>query len=160
MPTPYNGGQSPLEYYALNGNQNVNGGLGRPALLNKSNLLYGTSFKKTTNEYGQTNTNAKSDLATPYRGKGTNDTFDLSNTYNGYTARNNYIGGDDYDIKGSTASNLGGVSIPGNGIGRNKAILYNITTFGYGVNINTPTDKKNWYTQPDTSKNIGQVVIP
>jgi len=139
MPTPYNGGQSPLEIIAI---------ASRNFLLPKSSLLYGTSFK-TTNEYGQTNTNAKADLATPYRGKATNDAFDLSNTYNGYTARNNYIGGDDYDIKGST-----------NGIGRNKAILYNLTTFGYGVNITNPADTKNFYTHPDTSKNIGQVVIP
>ena len=37
-PVPYNGGQSRLEYYALNGNVTVNGGLGRPVLINQTTL--------------------------------------------------------------------------------------------------------------------------
>lgn len=153
MPAPYNGPyvglQSPLEKYAIDS---------RNYLLPKTSLFYKTPFSD-KNQYGLTQTNAISDLATPYRGKGTNDTFDLNNTYNGYKARNNYAGGDNYDIKGSTVSSLGGVSIQGNGWGRNKAILYNITTFGYGVNVDAPTDTKTWYKAPNTGNNIGQVII-
>jgi hypothetical protein len=158
-PIPYNGKQSRLEYYALNGNASVNQGLGRPDLLKKTSLYYQTPFAEKTNEYGLTQTNAISDATTPNRGKGTNTAFDLLNTANGYAARYVYTGGDAYDIDGYTTKSPGGSSIPGNGIGRNAAILYNITTFGYGVDTKNPTDTKTWYKKPDTTLNAGQKII-
>jgi hypothetical protein len=101
-PVPYNGNQSRLEYYALNGNVGVNGGLGRPVLITQTTLLYGSSFKNPTitnnvnDKYGVTHTNAINDVRTEYRGKGTGGGVVNGN----YTSIVNYKGGDKYDIDG------------------------------------------------------------
>jgi hypothetical protein len=164
MPTPYNGSQSPLEYYALNGNPS-NGGLGRPALLNTTTLFYLASFKNPditgnpNDEYTTTHTNAIGDVTTPYRGKGTNDNVDMNNTWNGYTGRHNYRGGDDFDIMGGNGALQAGVSQAGMGIGRQSSLVLNVATWGYGPDQTGGGSTTNEYTQPDTSGNIGQVII-
>ena len=157
MPTgignPYNGGQSPLEYYAINGNVSVNGGLGRPVLLNQTKLYYGQSFKN-SNEYQITHTNALADATTPLRGKGTNQAYDATNSFNGFAVRSNYAGGDDFDIIGGGLA-PGGNSLVGNGLGRNSSILINAGSWGYGP---SPVAGSN-YVAPNTAGNIGQVTI-
>jgi hypothetical protein len=164
MPTPYNGGQSPLEYYALNGNPS-NGGLGRPALLNETRLMYNASFKNPqitgspNDAYQVTHTNAMGDVTTPYRGKGTNQDVDMTNTYNGFISRHNYAGGDDFDIMGSNTALGAGISQAGNGIGRQSSLVLNVATWGYSPDQTGGGSTTNEYTHPDTSGNIGQVII-
>ena len=165
MPTIYNGGQSRLEYFALNGNVQVNGGLGRPELINKTTIKYGKSFKNheitgnAGDEYGTTHTNANSDALTPYRGKGTNEGYDSNNTYNGFVTRFNYNGGDKFDVTGGDASLEAGTSLVGTAIGRKQSIILNLTTFGYGPDQTNAGSTKDWYREPNTSGNIGQVII-
>jgi len=136
---PYNGNQSPLEYYAINGNT-LNGGLGRTKSLNATTLYYGQSFKNpviTSNpndQYSSTHTNAISDAKTPYRGKGTSGFLDITNQN----------GGDDFDRFG--ANNW-------IGSGRYAAYANNLGTWGYDYQAG------HSYTQPNTSLNIGQVII-
>lgn len=164
MPTgignPYNGGQSPLEYYAINGNVSVNGGLGRPVLLNQTTLYYGQSFKNpqitgnANDKYQTTHTNALADATTPLRGKGTNQAYDATNSFNGFAVRSNYAGGDDFDIIGGGLA-PGGNSLVGNGLGRNSSILINAGSWGYGPSAVAGSN----YAAPTMTANIGQVTI-
>ncbi len=91
-----------------------------------------------SNEYSATHTRALSDTTTPIYGKGSGGFLDIDN----------YAGvGGDWDINGNQANAIGS--------GRNPALTMNSSTFGYGpAGLNmTP------YVAPNTSGNIGQVVI-
>lgn len=156
MPTPYNGGQSPLEQFAINGNP-MYPGSGRIANINTS--FIGTTkyafqgpYKNpvitgnANDKYSVTHTNAISDSLSPYNGKGTGDLIDMVNTYNGVTARANYNGG-------SIEDRLGVPSQPGSG--RSPQITNNAALWGYGPSAVAGSD----YIAPNTSQNIGQVVI-
>lgn len=163
-PVPYNGGQSRLEYYALNGNVTVNGGLGRPVLINQTTLYYGHSFKNpllsSPNDiYGLPHTNAIHDITTPYRGKGTGDGVNVTDTYIGVMARKNYNGGDDFDINGGNAGMKAGVSLAGQAIGRKSSLILNFSTWGYTPD-QSGAGATTWeYKRPNPALNIGQVVI-
>ena len=85
------------------------------------------------NEYSATHTRALSDTLTPHYGKGTGNYLDI----------HNYNAGSDWDVFGNPSIALGS--------GRNPAFGLNYTTWGY--------DNKNDYKHPNTSKNIGQVII-
>jgi hypothetical protein len=165
MPVIYNGGQSQLEYYAINGNVSVNGGLGRPQLTTQTTLQYGASFKNPfvtgnpNDAYGPTHTNALHDAQTPYRGKSTNDGYDSTNSFNGFVARKNYNGGDDFDVLGGNAALQAGTSYAGLGLGRKTSIILNVGTFGYGPDQSGGGSTSNEYQHPNTSGNIGQVII-
>jgi len=156
-PVPYNGSQSRLEYYAINGNPTPGSGpyagLGRQPLLTKTHLLYTTSFKN-NDQYGLTHTNAISDAKTPNRGKGTGGGLSNGN----FTAAIDYKGGDDYDKDGGVGQV--GWSLVGTGWGRSKSLNNNLATWGYSptdaTNVATLT---NEYKKPDMTKNIGQIVI-
>ena len=156
MPQVYNGGQSPLEFYAINGRPSYPGS-GRIALLvttfigtgkyafqgpYKNPVISGSQNTK----YSVTHTNAVSDSTSPYNGKGTGDQFDMTNTYNGITARANYAGG-------SVEDRLGVVSYPGSG--RSPQITNNAALWGYGPSAIAGSN----YISPNTSQNVGQVVI-
>jgi len=152
MPSVYNGGQSPLEFYAINGNP-LYPGTGRLAIINQSRIGTGKyAFQgpyknpQITNNpnsaYGVNNTNALADSLSPYNGRGTGD--GVSNGV--YGAINNYAGGNIEDING-VASQAGS--------GRNPQITLNAGTWGYGPSQIAGDD----YTQPNTSANIGQVII-
>lgn len=156
MPNPYNGGQSPLEYYAINGNP-MYPGSGRIANINVSYIgtnkyAYAGPYKNPTitgnqnDKYGATHTNAVSDSTSPYNGKGTGDQIDMGNSYNGIAARHNYNGG-------SVEDRLGAVSLPGSG--RNPQITNNAALWGYGPSAIAGSN----YTHPNTSQNVGQVTI-
>lgn len=86
------------------------------------------------NGYNKTHTRALADTQTPAYGKGTGNYLDI----------NNYAAGSDTDINGTP-------SYPGTG--RKSALELNVGTWGFGPN---PADN---YKEPDTSKNIGQVII-
>ena len=89
------------------------------------------------NEYSSTHTRALSDSTTPIYGKGSGGFLDIDN-YGG-------VGGD-LDINGST--NYAGS-------GRNSEIGLNNSLWGYGPNgLGMIT-----YQHPNTSLNIGQVII-
>jgi hypothetical protein len=163
-PVPYNGKQSRLEYYAINGNpipgSGPYAGLGRPTLITQTTLLYPTSFKNSditknvNDEYGLTHTNAISDAKTPYRGKGTGGGLVNGN----FSSITDYKGGDSYDKDGGVG--LVGSSLVGTGWGRSKSLINNLATWGY-----SPTDATNVvttannYKLPDTKGNVGQVII-
>ena len=83
-----------------------------------------------SNNYSATHTRALSDQATPIYGKGTGIFLD---TYNG---------GGDVDINGNPVYG---------GSGRLAAFANNGSTWGY-----TPSSN---YTAPDTTGNVGQVVL-
>ena len=159
-PVPYNGNQSRLEYYALNGNVGVNGGLGRPVLITQTTLLYGNSFKNpiltknVNDQYGLTHTNAINDSATPNRGKGTGGGLVNGN----YSVITNYKGGDAYDINGGNASV--GNSLAGTGIGRSSSLSNNLAVWGYSPldSAGSVTNVNN-YRVPNMSANVGQVII-
>jgi len=156
-PVPYNGSQSRLEYYAINGNpipgSGPYAGLGRQPLLTKTHLLYTTSFKN-NDQYGLTHTNAISDAKTPNRGKGTGGGLSNGN----FAAAIDYKGGDDYDKDGGVGQV--GSSLVGTGWGRSKSLNSNLGTWGY-----SPTDATNVvttannYKTPNMALNVGQVVI-
>lgn len=163
-PVPYNGSQSRLEYYAINGNTSVNGGLGRPTLISQTTLYYQASFKNplygsSNDVYGLSHTNAQHDLTTPYRGKATGNGVDVVNTYNGITARHNYNGGDDFDILGGNAGLQAGTSLAGQALGRQSSLLLNQGTWGYSPDQTGGGSTANEYQHPNTSGNIGQVII-
>lgn len=102
MPTPYNGGQSPLE----------------AAAITQRNILLAISTYNnaaTSNNYTATHTRALSDASTPIYGKGSGQFLDIDN-YGG-------VGGD-WDINGNQANAVGS--------GRNPAMALNGSTFGYG----------------------------
>lgn len=90
------------------------------------------------NEYTATHTRALSDNTTPVYGKGSGQFLDIDN-YGG-------VGGD-YDINGNTNLYIGS--------GRNPQLTYNSSLWGYGPNGLGMSN----YTHPNTSLNIGQVVI-
>lgn len=166
-PVPYNGNQSRLEYYALNGNTAVNGGLGRQVLLNKSEIMYKKSFKNNlygapngSDVYGLSHTNAIDDTVTPYRGKATNNNIDTINTENGITARYNYKGGDKFDKDGGSAILQAGYSTAGLGLGRKLSLSLNQNTWGYSPDQTGGASTINDYHTPNMSLNKGQVVIP
>jgi len=85
------------------------------------------------NEYTATHTRAIADQKTPHYGKGTGNFLDIEN----------YAAGADFDILGNPSTAIGS--------GRNPAFALNLGTFGF--------DPTHRYTAPDTSKNIGQVII-
>ncbi len=84
-----------------------------------------------SNNYTATHTRALHDSLTPVEGKGTGVFLD---TYNG---------GGDIDINGNPADA---------GSGRLAAYANNGATWGYTPSTN--------YTAPDTSGNVGQVILP
>jgi len=124
MPTPYNGGQAPLEVAAL----------AARAMLIPINTYNNVA---PANEYSATHTRALSDVLTPYNGKGSGQFLDITN-YGGV--------GSVYDIYGNP-------SIQGSGM--LPELTLNSTTWGYGP---TQIGMQN-YVHPDTSGNIGQVVL-
>lgn len=153
MPTyPYNGGQSPLEDYAINGNP-LYPGSGRLALINQTAIGTGKyTFQgpyknpqitgNANDSYSDTNTNALADNLSPYNGRGTGDGV----SQGVFGAINNYAGGNIED-------RFGVPSLPGSG--RNPQITLNAATWGYGPNQIAGSN----YIAPNTSQNIGQVVI-
>lgn len=152
MPTPYNGGQSPLEYYAINGNP-MYPGSGRMALINQSAIGTGKyAFQgpyknpeisgNVNDSYGPTNTNAVSDSQSPYNGRGTGDGISQGI----FGAITNYDGGNQEDKFGSLLYA---------GSGRNSQVTLNAGVWGYG-----PSQiAGNNYQIPDTGLNVGQVII-
>jgi hypothetical protein len=152
MPQVYNGGQSPLEFYAINGNT-LYPGSGRLAIINQSAIGTGKyAFQgpyknpqitgNVNDKYGATNTNAITDLQSPYNGRGTGDGISQGI----YGAITNYNGGNVEDINGTLGVN---------GSGRNSQVTLNAATWGYGPSQVAGDD----YTLPNTSLNIGQVII-
>lgn len=152
MPTIYNGGQSPLEFYAINGNP-IYPGSGRLAIINQSQIgntkyAFQGPYKNpqitgnVNDSYGVNNTNAVADGTSPYNGRGTGDGV----TQGIYGAITNYNGGNVEDINGT----LGVV-----GSGRNSQVTLNATTWGYGPSPVAGAD----YISPNTAANIGQVII-
>jgi len=152
MPQVYNGGQSPLEFYAINGNS-LYPGSGRLAIINHSAIGTGKyAFQgpyknpqitgNVNDKYSATNTNAIADQQSPYNGKGTGDGLTLGV----YAAPKNYNGGNTEDINGTL-----GVF----GSGRNSQITLNVGTWGYGPYQVAGAD----YTLPNTALNIGQIII-
>ena len=104
MPTPYNGGQSPLE----------------AAAITQRNILIAISTYNNAaaaNNYTATHTRALSDATTPIYGKGSGQYLDIDN-YGG-------VGGD-WDINGNQINSVGS--------GRNPAMGLNNSTWGYGPN--------------------------
>jgi len=148
MPTIYNGGQSPLEQFAINGNP-IYPGTGRLAIMNVSHVgtnkyTYYGPYKNSqitgnpNTEYSVNHTNAISDNTSPYNGKGTGNGV----TNGVYGAINNYAGGSIEDRNG----------VPSQvGSGRNPQIILNAGTWGYGP---SPIAGSNYLT-PNTSANIG-----
>jgi hypothetical protein len=106
MPTVYNGGQSLLEKYAIEGYGTFKG---RDSLIAKN--IYNNAAP--ANEYSATNTRAIADTTTPHYGKGTGNFLDI----------NNYAAGSDWDIFGNQSNAIGS--------GRNPAFAQNFGTFGY-----------------------------
>lgn len=151
MPQVYNGQQSPLEYYAINGNP-IYPGTGRMAIIQQTKI--GTTKYKYTSyknpditgnpddEYNVNHTNALADTQTPYNGKGTGDGVQLGM----FAAIENYNGGSIEDINGTTSQA---------GSGRNPQIRLNAGTWGYGPDVVAGSR----YVSPDTSKNSGQVTF-
>jgi hypothetical protein len=152
MPQIYNGSQSPLEYYAINGNT-LYPGSGRLAIIQQSRI--GTSkyafqgpYKNpqitgdVNDQYGLNHTNAVSDTLSPYNGRGTGD--GVSNGV--YGAIYNYNGGNVEDINGTTAII---------GSGRNPQVTLNAGIWGYGPNQIAGSN----YVSPNTAANVGQVII-
>ena len=90
------------------------------------------------NSYGATHTRALSDTNTPINGKGSGQFLDIYN-YGG-------VGGD-WDIHGNQANSAGS--------GRNPEIILNAGIWGYGPSQVAGSD----YTHPNTSLNVGQVII-
>jgi hypothetical protein len=90
------------------------------------------------NEYSATHTRAVSDQTTPVYGKGSGQYLDIDN-YGG-------VGGS-YDIYGNQSLYIGSGRVP--------AFAMNSGMWGYGpVGLGLQN-----YTHPDTSANIGQVII-
>ena len=112
--------------------------LEQAAILQRSKLIPLNTYNDAdvSNEYTATHTRALSDSKTPHYGKGSGQFLDI----------NNYAGvGSDWDV-------LGNPTIPnGQGSGRDPAFANNFATWGY--------DNTHYYLKPDTSKNIGQVII-
>lgn len=90
------------------------------------------------NEYNATHTRALSDTSTPIYGKGSGLFLDINN-YGG-------VGGE-WDVQGNQLNSVGS--------GRNPQITLNAGLWGYGPAPIAGGD----YTHPDTSGNVGQVII-
>jgi len=90
------------------------------------------------NEYTATHTRALSDATTPIYGKGSGQFLDIEN-YGG-------VGGE-WDVFGNQSNSVGS--------GRNPAFALNSSTWGYGP---AGLGLQN-YQHPNTSANIGQVII-
>jgi hypothetical protein len=115
----------------------VNGGQSQleiAAIAARAALLPQNTFNNVNqaNEYSATNTYALADTQTPVNGKGTGGSLDI----------NNYGAGGSLDIYGAPQYA---------GSGRQSALSQNQATWGFG-----PTTP---YQAPNTSKNIGEVVI-
>lgn len=93
--------------------------------------IYNNSSK--ANQYSPTHTRALADQTTPNYGKGTGGFLDIQN----------YNAGSNWDIFGNPIVAIGG--------GRNPMFANNYATWGY--------DPSHKYQKPDTSLNIGQVII-
>lgn len=123
--------------------QNYNGKqspLEAAAIIARGTLLpknYYNNFA-TANNYTATHTRALSDSLTPVYGKGSGNFLDIEN----YTG----VGGD-FDINGNQGNSIGS--------GRNPELTLNSSLWGYGPAGLGMTN----YVSPDTTKNIGQVVI-
>lgn len=152
MPQIYNGAQSPLEYYAINGNP-LYPGSGRLSIIQQSRIgttkyTFQGPYKNPqitgdiNDQYGLSHTNAVSDTLSPYNGRGTGD--GVSNGV--YGAIFNYNGGNIEDINGATAII---------GSGRNPQVTLNAGIWGYGP---TQIAGSN-YVSPNTALNVGQVII-
>lgn len=152
MPTPYNGSQSPLEYYAINGNP-LYPGSGRLAIIGQTKIgntkyAFQGPYKNPQitgnvgSQYGLTHTNAIHDNTSPFNGRGTGDGI----SQGVYAAINNYNGGNVEDINGVGSQ-------PGSG--RNPQITLNAGTWGYGPAPIAGGD----YVAPNMNGNIGQVII-
>ena len=152
MPTPYNGGQSPLENYAINGNP-LYPGTGRLAIIGQTKIgttkyAFNGPYKNPeitgspSSQYGLTHTNAIADSVSKYNGRGTGDGV----TQGVYGAITNYNGGNVEDINGV-------LSQPGSG--RNSQVTLNAGTWGYGPK---PIAGSN-YVAPNMAGNTGQVII-
>jgi len=152
MPIPYNGAQSPLEFYAINGNT-LYPNSGRLSIIQQTKI--GTAkynfqgpYKNpqitgnVNDAYGVTSTNAMADSLSPFNGRGTGD--GVSNGV--YAAITNYNGGNTEDINGVA-------SVPGSG--RDPQVTLNAGLWGYGPTPIAGSD----YVHPNTSANIGQVII-
>tara|TARA_B100000927_G_scaffold68859_1_gene54506 strand:- start:2720 stop:3064 length:345 start_codon:yes stop_codon:yes gene_type:complete len=102
------------------------------AISQRNSLIASNSYDNSDpgNNYSATHTKALSDQVTPIYGKGTGVFLDTNN------------GGGDVDINGNPLYG---------GSGRLAAFANNGATWGY-----TPSDN---YTTPDTTENIGQVVL-
>lgn len=85
------------------------------------------------NTYTAKHTRALADSTTPHYGKGTGVFLD---TYN-------YNAGSDWDIFGNQMYSLGSGRVP--------ALANNLGTWGY--------DNTHFYKKPDTSGNVGEVII-
>jgi hypothetical protein len=152
MPTPYNGSQSPLEFYAINGNT-LYPGSGRLAIIGQTKIgttkyAFQGPYKNPQitgsvgSQYGLTHTNAIHDNTSPFNGRGTGDGVTLGV----YGAITNYTGGNVEDINGVSSQ-------PGSG--RNPQITLNAGLWGYGP---TPVAGSD-YVAPNMAGNIGQVII-
>jgi hypothetical protein len=110
------------------------------AIAARNSLLPQNTYNNfaSANNYGATHTRAVSDTTTPIYGKGSGNFLDITN-YGG-------VGGD-WDVNGNQGNSMGS--------GRNPNITLNAATWGYGP---TQVSGEN-YTHPDTSGNIGQVII-
>ena len=152
MPQIYNGSQSPLEDFAINGNP-LYPGTGRLAIIQQTKIgtgkyVFQGPYKNpaitgnANDKYGATNTNALSDILSPFNGRGTGDGV-LAGVYG---AIENYAGGNQEDKLGVPSQA---------GSGRNPQITLNSTIWGYGP-FQIAGSK---YISPNTALNIGQVVI-
>ena len=117
---------------------NTNGGqtaLEIAAIAARNTLLPINTYNNASasNSYSATHTRALADQQTPNYGKGTGNFLDIEN----------YTAGSAIDINGN--------QITANGSGRIPAFANNYGTWGY--------DPTHRYTHPDTSGNVGQVII-
>ncbi len=120
-----------------NGNQSP---LEAAAIAARSVLLPNNTYNNAAqaNTYTATHTRALSDATTPIYGKGSGQFLDI----------NNYAGvGGSWDVNGNQGNSVGS--------GRNPAMAMNSSLWGYGPNGLGLTP----YVSPNTSANIGQVVI-
>jgi len=148
----YNGGQSPLENYAINGHP-LYPGSGRLAIIQQTKIgstkyVFQGPYKNpqitgnASDSYGINNTNALTDDKSPYNGRGTGD-----GVINGtYQASTNYNGGN-IEVK------LGAIVVDGSG--RNSQISLNAGIWGYGPSQIAGAK----YVTPDMAGNVGQVII-
>ena len=148
----YNGSQSKLEYYAINGHPSYPNS-GRNVIINHTKIgngkyTFNGPYKNPqitgdeNSQYGISNTNALADEQTPYNGRGTGDGV----TNGVFGAIYNYNGGNYEDKNG--APNI-------SGSGRTSQIIMNASIFGYGPSQIAGEN----YIAPDMSGNIGQIII-